>query len=413
MTQIDLAWGAGPSAGYDALAARFRPLFTAFREGAARRDRERQLPFDEFAQLKRAGFGALRVPTDQGGAGASLPELFALLIELSEAESNLTQALRAHFGFTEDVLTSRIPARRDRWLDRIGRGDIVGGAWSEVGDAKLAAFSTRVSGSGRDLRLDGTKYYTTGSLFADWIDVGATDAADEGIGVVVSRHAPGVEILDDWDGMGQALTASGTATFTRVPVEAADITKADTRFGYAPAFFQLVQLATIAGIGRALANELATAVAKRARTYTHAAASRSSEDPQVLQVVGRVRGAAYAAGAIVLKVAEAVQRAADATIRSRRLRAGCAHRGARKRPGAERRHRPRAASRNHRLRRARRFRGQTRCRLSTGTGATRARSPPTIRASTRTGSSVTMRSTARRHPHNGASAEVDLAKLDA
>ena len=312
MTQIDLAWGAPPSARYDAIAARFRPLFQAFREGAAKRDRERKLPFDEFAQLKEAGFGALRVPVDQGGAGATLPELFALLIELSEAESNLTQSLRAHFGFTEDVLHSTDAARRDRWLSRIGRGDIFGGAWSEVGDAKLAAFSTRVGGSGSDLWLDGTKYYTTGSLFADWIDVGATDAADEGIGVVVSRHAPGVQILDDWDGVGQALTASGTAIFTHAPVKAADITKADTRFGYAPAFFQLVQLATIAGIGRALANELAQAVAKRARTYTHAAAARSSEDPQVLQVVGRVRGAAYAAGAIVLKVAEAVQRAADA-----------------------------------------------------------------------------------------------------
>ncbi len=312
MTQIDLAWGAGPSARYEALAAPFRSLFDAFREGAAERDRDRQLPFDEFARLKQGGFGALRVPLEHGGAGASLPELFALLIELSEAESNLTQALRAHFGFTEDVLTSVDAPRRERWLSRIGRGDILGGAWSEVGDAKLAAFSTRVHGSGDELWLEGTKYYTTGSLFADWIDVGATNAADEGIGVVVSRHAPGVQILDDWDGVGQALTASGTAIFTHVPVQASDITMAADRFAYAPAFFQLVQLATIAGIGRALANELASAVAKRSRTYTHAAASRSSEDPQVLQVVGRVRGAAYAAGAIVLKVAEAVQRAADA-----------------------------------------------------------------------------------------------------
>lgn len=312
MTQIDLAWGAGPSARYEALASRFRPLFDGFREGAAQRDRDRELPFEAFARLKQSGFGALRVPVDQGGAGASLPELFALLIELSAAESNLTQALRAHYGFTEDVLMSDDATRRDRWLSRIGRGDILGGAWSEVGDAKLGAFSTRVSGSGRDLWLDGTKYYTTGSLFADWIDVGATDAADEGIGVVVARHAPGVEVIDDWDGVGQALTASGTAIFNHAPVDAADVTKADTRFGYAPAFFQLVQLATIAGIGRALATELAAAVAKRARTYTHAAASRSSEDPQVLQVVGRVRGAAYAAGAIVLKVAEAVQRAANA-----------------------------------------------------------------------------------------------------
>ena len=115
MTQIDQAWGTPPTTRYDAIAARFRPLFHAFREGAARRDRDRKLPFEEFAQLKQAGFGALRVPLDQGGAGASLPELFALLIELSEAESNLTQSLRAHFGFTEDVLHSTDAARRDRW----------------------------------------------------------------------------------------------------------------------------------------------------------------------------------------------------------------------------------------------------------------------------------------------------------
>ncbi len=313
MTQIDLAWGAGPSARYDALAARFRPLFDRFREGAAKRDLERQLPFEEFAQLKQAGFGALRVPEDHGGSGASLPELFALLIELSAAESNLTQALRAHFGFVEDVLNSDDQARRDRWLNRVGRGDVLGGAWSETGDAaKLAAFSTRVTGRAGDLRLDGTKFYTTGSLFADWIDVGASDEADEGIGVVVPRHAPGVEVLDDWNGVGQTLTASGTARFAAVKVDPSEITKADNRFGYAPAFFQLVQLATIAGIGRALASDLAGAVARRTRTYTHAAGPRSAQDPQVLQVVGQVRGAAYAAGAIVLKVAEALQRAADA-----------------------------------------------------------------------------------------------------
>jgi len=309
MTRPEQAWGAAPSDRYEAVATRYRPLFETFRAGAAERDRERRLPFEEFAALKRAGFGALRVPAEQGGSGLTLPELFALLIELSEAESNLTQALRAHFGFVEDILNSNDVAHRERWLDRIGKGDIVGGAWSEVGDAKLAAFSTRVSGPSDDLRLDGTKYYTTGSLFADWISVGAFSAADEDVGVVVSRHAPGVEIRDDWDGIGQALTASGTAVFTRVPVDPSEITKAEKRFGYAPAFFQLVQLATIAGIGRALASDLAGAVAKRTRTYSHAAASRSSEDPQVLQIVGRVRSLAYSAGVIALGVAAALQRA--------------------------------------------------------------------------------------------------------
>ena len=77
-------------------------------------------------------------------------------------------------------------------------------------------------------------------------------------------------------------------------------------------FYQFVHLATLAGIGRAAADSMAAAVYRRARSYSHGAASETRQDPQILQVVGRVRGAAYSAGAIVLKAAEAVERAADA-----------------------------------------------------------------------------------------------------
>ena len=92
-------------------------------------------------------------------------------------------------------------------------------------------------------------------------------------------------------------------------VDADALTSDADLFAYALPFYQLIHLATLAGIGRAAADDVALAVAKRRRTYSHAAAALSSEDPQVLQVVGRVRGAAYAAGAIVLKAGEAVQRA--------------------------------------------------------------------------------------------------------
>jgi alkylation response protein AidB-like acyl-CoA dehydrogenase len=46
----------------------------------------------------------------------------------------------------------------------------------------------------------------------------------------------------------------------------------------------------------------------RNRTYSHAAASSSKTDPQVLQVVGQVRSLAYAAGAIALQAALPAQR---------------------------------------------------------------------------------------------------------
>ncbi|MEL2330802.1 acyl-CoA dehydrogenase family protein, partial [Klebsiella pneumoniae] len=75
-------------------------------EGAVERERQRELPHEAIAWLKQAGFGAVRVPREHGGAGASLPQLVQLLIELAEADSNITQALRGHFAFVEDRLNA-------------------------------------------------------------------------------------------------------------------------------------------------------------------------------------------------------------------------------------------------------------------------------------------------------------------
>jgi alkylation response protein AidB-like acyl-CoA dehydrogenase len=312
MTQIDQGWGADPSQRYDELASRFRPLLRNIRAGAVERELARKLPLEEIKQLKQLGFGALRVPAANGGAGATLPELFNLLIELSEADSNLTQGLRGHFGFVEDIVNSTDHLRRDLWFPRFVHGDIAGNAWSEIGEAKSTAFSTRVTRHGETLRLNGEKYYTTGSFYADWIDVGSADEYGEGVGATVARHAPGVSVVDDWDGFGQILTVSGTATFRDVTVEPQHLVRDDARPKYFPAFFQLVQLATLVGIGRAASADVERLVAERRRTYTHANGPRPAQDPQVLQIVGRVRGAVYGAGAIVLRAAEAVQRAFDA-----------------------------------------------------------------------------------------------------
>lgn len=312
MTQIDLAWGAGPTSRYEELAGRFRPLFAEIATGAVQRELTRTLPEAEIRKLKQAGIGALRVPEAEGGFGASLPELFNILIELSEADSNITQSLRGHFGFVEDIVNKAPGAIRKRWTERIRRGEIAGNAWTEIGPAKQEAFSTRISYKDGKLVLNGAKYYTTGSLYADWIDVGATGLSGEGITVLVRRDDPGVNVIDDWDGFGQTLTASGTTTFTDAQVDPDDVVVDENKFRYGAAFFQTVHLATLAGIGRAIANDTARAVAQRTRHFSNAAGPRSSQDPQILQVVGRIRSNAYVATAIVLQVAAAIERAYQA-----------------------------------------------------------------------------------------------------
>lgn len=305
-------WGYGPTAGYEALARRFRPIFERIADGAVAREISRKLPFEEIAWLKEAGFGALRVPVEHGGSGATLPELFELLSELAAADSNFTQILRAHFGAVEDIVASNDPRRRERWFKRLVAGDLFGNGFTERGGAKAGVFATTILPDGNLWRANGTKYYSTGSIFADWIELVGTGPDDKMVVAGISTRAAGLTQEDDWDGFGQKLTGSGTSIYNDVQVSADDVHPAESRFKYQAAFYQTVHLATLTGIARAAAHDVSLRVANRTRTFTHATARIARQDPQVLEVVGSVHAAAYAAGAITQRVAQALQRAYEA-----------------------------------------------------------------------------------------------------
>ena len=141
----------------DDLKARFRPVFDRIAEGAVRRERDRLQPEAEFGWLKQARFGALRVPPEHGGFGATLPQLFDLLIDLAEADTNLAQGFRSHLALVED----RLVAPRSEgavWLRRFGAGEIAGNGWTEVGSVRIGDTLTRVTPEGDGFRVDGEKY---------------------------------------------------------------------------------------------------------------------------------------------------------------------------------------------------------------------------------------------------------------
>ncbi|WP_431710605.1 acyl-CoA dehydrogenase family protein [Glutamicibacter uratoxydans] len=289
--------------------ARFAPIFHSIAAGSVERDRSGQLPYNEIRQLAEAGFGALRVPESHGGAGLNLTELFELLTDLATADSSIAQALRAHFAFVEDRLVAASGADRDLWLERFARGELVGNSWTEVGSVKVGEVITKVSPDGSGgFRINGTKYYSTGSIFADWLDTYA-ERTDTGQRIIaaVSRHQPGVELADDWDGFGQRTTGTGTSTFTDAVVHAQHLIDFDTRFKYQTAFYQQVLLTVLAGSARAAERDFAAELKERKRTFSHAAANVASEDPQLLQVIGEVASAAFVASAAVQRVSGALE----------------------------------------------------------------------------------------------------------
>jgi alkylation response protein AidB-like acyl-CoA dehydrogenase len=295
---------------YEALAERFRPIFVRIQAGALEREQSRSLPFEQVKWLKEAGFGAVRVPVEFGGAGASLPQLLHLLIELAEADSNLPQALRGHFAFVEDRLNAHASTPQDVWFKRFVDGDLVGNAWTEIGAVKLGQVITRISRQGEQWVANGTKYYSTGSIFADWIDLYA-QRDDNGADVIaaVNVHQPGVKQSDDWDGFGQRTTGSGTSVFDNAVVEAENLIDFSSRFKYQTAFYQLVLLAVQTGAGRAAVQDFSEHVRQRTRVFSTGNASEVSRDVQVQQVIGKASAQVYAAEATTLRAASASQKA--------------------------------------------------------------------------------------------------------
>ncbi|GAA3522023.1 acyl-CoA dehydrogenase family protein [Nocardioides daeguensis] len=306
---------------YRRLRDRFAPVLESIAQGALQRELDRELPHEQVRALKEAGFGAVRVPVEAGGSGASVVDLTALWIDLAAADNNLAQALRGHAALVEDRLWQH--ARGDgqaRWFARFVAGEIAGNAWSEVGSTSIDSQRTVLTPvedrSAGDWVVDGTKYYSTGSIFAEWADVYARRVLPEGgedfAIALVDLRSPGVSVVDDWDGFGQRGTGSGTATFAGVLVPGEDVLPFGERFVYQTALYQLNLLATLAGIGRAALTDVVEQVRRRTRNFSHANAERVRDDPQVLARVGEIAARVYAAEAATLRVAAAVQRVADA-----------------------------------------------------------------------------------------------------
>ncbi len=288
------------------LDARFRPVFDAIAGGATEREVDRRLAHDEVHKLREAGLGALRVPVEFGGLGASVRQQFRLLIDLAAAESNLPQALRVHFSFAEDQRLAEPSDERDTWLRAVAGGVLVGNAITEPGVGAVDRYQTRLTPKGDGWVLSGTKYYSTGSLYSNYILV-AADKDGERVSVLVDADADGITQHDDWDGFGQRLTASGTTEFNDVIVTADRIL--GPGYGgagktYATSYLQLVQLAVLAGIAQRATDDTAQWVRDRTRSYTHAAADLPREDPLVQQVIGKLSAAAFTARTAVLAVAD-------------------------------------------------------------------------------------------------------------
>lgn len=275
-------------------------------------------PYYAMELIRESGLGAIQLPAEFGGSNASIRDLLYAVIRLAEADPDAAHILRFHYSFVERILReSDSEKSNNKLLEKIASGAIVGNAFAEINHRNVGGqgvFDTTLTPDGEGYRLNGIKYFSTGTLYSDLVAITASTPEGTPVSVIIPTNREGVFLDDDWDGIGQRLTGSGTTRLQNVYVhkeEVNELSDNTTRFS---SLLQLYLHAVIAGILRSVVSDAANLVKNRKRTFSFAAAELPREDPQLLQIIGEISSIAFTAESLVLISADAIDKASSSAV---------------------------------------------------------------------------------------------------
>lgn len=282
---------------------------------ASHRDAERILPFDAFGEIRRLRLGALRVPQKWGGAGGQWTDVAGQYLSLARGDANVAQAFLGHTVFVERLLLMGTPEQHAYFLPMAASGVIFSGAAAERGSGTRGELKTRLTRHGNHFIINGVKHYSTGALFGDWLKVRALNEENEMVSAIIPATRRGVIRHDDWYGLGQRTTASGTTELKNVHVNPTEVLLMEDwrkRRNHAGASAQIIHAAIDAGIALAALEEAVLFARQHIRPVSESKLSRGAEDPYVLHKIGEMSAHAHTAVAAVKHAALGLDTAATA-----------------------------------------------------------------------------------------------------
>lgn len=295
-------------------------LAAEFEDEASARDGARVLPTAQVAALKASGLLALSIPRAHGGPDVSCGVLAEVFRLIAHADPSLAQIPHSHFVFLQVLRLQGTAEQQAFFYELVRAGALLANAQSERGPHPINVDTTTLARRPEgDFVLSGRKFYSTGALFADWVTVRAslTDGAVPPTAqtpkavAFVPRDAARLAVVDDWDGMGQRTTASGTVTLDDVVVPEEHVVPFSPIFTVPTTYgarAQLLHSAIDVGIAT---GALAAGVraAERARPHFEAGVPTAAEDPTLATVAGELTVTVRGAQALLTEAARAVDEA--------------------------------------------------------------------------------------------------------
>ncbi|MDV2440116.1 SfnB family sulfur acquisition oxidoreductase [Acinetobacter gerneri] len=272
------------------------------------RDQNRELPFDIIDLFSQKGLGGIRVPKEYGGAYVSNKTLTQVFRILSKADASVGQIPQNQFGLLNLYLYIATPEQKKFIFSEILNGKRIANGGPEKNSKNSSTIHTKLSIENNQYLLNGEKFYSTGTIFADWISLRALHPDGHTIIALVKKDAEGLKVVNDWDGFGQRTTASGTVILNNVAVDPfliLDESKLEHSINFRGAYSQLIQVAIDVGIAEAAYEDTISTI-KKARPIIDAQVEKASQEHYTLQEVGKLKILLDAAILLLDEAAEAL-----------------------------------------------------------------------------------------------------------
>lgn len=282
---------------------------------AVSRDAEGTAPFDEVRRLRATGLLPAAVPASLGGGGLDWPTIFEAMRPVARVDAGLGHVFTYHFLQSWRIQlneeTARIEALQRRSAERHW-------FWGGAGNPRDASLELTPVDGGFTVR--GRKFFATGAQVSDRIVASATRTDDgEKYAIVIDAHLPEVVHHDDWDNIGQRLSASGSVSFEDAFVPHAHVLGPGEQTGpryrpYASLSGLSFQLA-LAHLQVAIAEGALAVAADYVRTGTRpwgtSGVDRAVDDPYIRELIGQLASATRASDALVWRATDLFAAAED------------------------------------------------------------------------------------------------------
>ncbi|KAF1042882.1 acyl-CoA dehydrogenase family protein [Xylophilus sp.] len=292
----------------DSVVARAAALRASLQADAAARDLAGGRPTAQITQLRAIGLLSTWLPTAYGGEGSSWLSVLRAVRELARADGAIAHLYGYHHLNLHSVRARATPAQRDRWFTDSARAQWL---WANSGNTLSPTSTARRDGDA--WVLDGFRPFSSGTHVADRIVVSWENAEGQRTSAVVPADRAGVVIADDWDGIGQRQTGSGTVRFEGVRIADDEVFLRPgaplTPFAsLIPQLQQSVLLNVFVGSAQGALDEGSAYTRAESRPWIHSGVERHVDDPWVQRKYGELAIRTLAA----TELADAAARSLDA-----------------------------------------------------------------------------------------------------